>query len=120
MTPDQWQAQKCVGLSVLPIPNNWLLPPENTETEKKINLECEQWRHGVKPELFFGEIHADLTKDEINGALECRVHAENASQVNTAQIPIRIKIREISAYDLAKNRIEYLLAGMNKLISDEA
>jgi PIN domain len=28
---------KMVGLSVLPIPNNWLLPPENTETEKKIN-----------------------------------------------------------------------------------
>jgi hypothetical protein len=75
----------------------------------EFSLECEQWRHGVEPESFRGEIHFDTDGAEIAGALECRIHAENLSDLTTVVVPVRINVRRVRSYDAAKNLVDFLV-----------
>ncbi len=70
-------------------------------------LECTQWRHGADEEYFRSEIFVSYTDAEIEGALECVIHAENLSEPISAVLPVRIEVRNASvsvadrAWDLA-------------------
>jgi len=75
----------------------------------EFSLECEQWRHGVEPERFWGEIHFDADRDEIAGALECRIHAENLADVVMLVVPVRISVRRVRSYGAAKNLVDFLV-----------
>jgi hypothetical protein len=75
---------------------------------KSFSLECEQYRHGTKPEFFYGRVVFDNIKDKIEGMLECRVHAENLTEVVVKRIPIRINVRTESIYDKALALIDSL------------
>ena len=38
----------------------------------EFSLECQQWRHGIEPEVFVGNVYLDEGATEISGVLECR------------------------------------------------
>ena len=80
-------------------------PHRPTEPVSSLNLECEQWRHGVEQELFDGQIYFGTERDFIAGALECRIHAENLTDIALIRVPVRIQIRQADAYDPHRFRI---------------
>jgi hypothetical protein len=71
-------------------------------------LECEQWRHGVDPEAFHGEIHVSGTEEKISGSLEFRIHAENLSETASLRVPVRITYKQRSTIEQAKTLVEAL------------
>ena len=72
-------------------------------------LECEQWRHGDGEKLFHCEVHIPAEQDNVEGALICRIQADNLSNPISKTIPLRIKISHISAYDNACAMVDRLL-----------
>jgi hypothetical protein len=91
-------------------PNAFYYKPHRPEIPgAEFSLECEQWRHGVEPERFEGEIHFDADKEESAGALECRIHAENLSDPAMMIVPVRINVRRVRSYDMAKDRVDFLV-----------
>ena len=60
----------------------------------EFSVECKQWRHGVQPELFESQISFDRAADTVSGALECRVHAENASEQASKIVPVQINVND--------------------------
>ncbi len=95
-------------------PNAFYYKPQRPSSPApEFELECDLWRHGVGPESFAGQIHTEKREGSVAGALECWIHAENLSDPIVMRVPVRINIRHISAYDVAKNKVEYLLAGIH-------
>ena len=74
----------------------------------EFQFECHQWRHGLEPQLFDGEISFDDELDEVKGALECRIHAENLSDVVALTVPVKLNIKRASTYDRAKAMVDEL------------
>jgi len=73
------------------------------------SLECDQWRHSLGDEQFFGEIFFDReADDEVRGALACAIHAENLSDPVTKTVPVTITITRASTRDRAEALIEEL------------
>jgi hypothetical protein len=72
----------------------------------EFSLECKQWRHSVKPESFEGQISVSRDADEISGAVECTVHAGNASQPTTKLVPVKIKVKHVKASTMAAELVE--------------
>jgi PIN domain-containing protein len=94
-------------------PNAFYYKPKRPSTpSSEFELDCEQWRHGIDAEKFRGEIHVEEQGKDISGALEFWIHAENLTDPIMKRVPVRISIRQESAYYAAKNRVEYLLAGI--------
>lgn len=71
-------------------------------------LECEQWRHGIAEKCFEGEIFADSDQEEIQGAIECEIHAENLSSPAKKIVPVRITVKRESTRDYASNLVTKL------------
>lgn len=68
---------------------------------ESLSLECEQWRHGIAEKCFEGEIFAASDQDEIQGVIECKIHAENLSSPVKKIIPVRITVKSESTRDSA-------------------
>jgi hypothetical protein len=86
-------------------------PHRPLEPTLTFSLECEQWRHGVEPELFGVEIHFKKERDSLAGALECRIHAENLTDPAVMLVPIRIRILQKGVYDTAEALVQRLVGG---------
>mgnify|MGYP003641559489 CR=1 FL=1 len=73
-------------------------------------IECKQWRHGIKPEIITGEIllPSDVTGD-VAGALSLTVHAENLSANFSKAIPVRISVTRQESIKKAEECVEALL-----------
>ncbi len=71
-------------------------------------LECEQWRHGIAEKCFEGEIFAASDQEEIQGAIECEIHAENLSSPAKKIVPVRITVKRESTKDYAANLVAKL------------
>ena len=84
-------------------PNRPRVPVES------FRLECEQWRHGIAEKDFKGEIFADSDQEEIQGAIECEIHAENLSSPARKIVPVKIAVKRESTRDYAANLMEKLL-----------
>jgi hypothetical protein len=88
-------------------PNGFFYKPDRSMIPaSNFCVECQQWRHGVEPELFVGEIHFDETIDQISGALECRIHAENLSEIAAKQVPVRIHVTRPKLGEVAEKLID--------------
>ena len=74
------------------------------------SLECDQWRHSLDDEYFSGEIFLDQGTDEIRGALECLIHAENLSDPAIKTVPVKITITQASGRDHAEALVERLIS----------
>ncbi len=83
--------------------------PDRPQTPvKSFRLECEQWRHGIAEECFDGEIFVDSDQDEIQGALQCEIHAENLSAPTKRIIRVKIVVVRESTKDYASNLVTNL------------
>lgn len=69
------------------------------------SLECQQWRHGLEPESFFGQIHFAENVDRVSGAIECCIHAQNISTPLIETIPVSIRIRKGHILAIAEDLI---------------
>jgi hypothetical protein len=105
--------------SLLPIddrrdPNGFYYKPNRPSVPVgEFELECAQWRHAIDSEFFIGEIHIEMAEGQATGALECRIHAENLTDILVKRIPVTIEVVPTSAYEFAKNKVGFLLAGIN-------
>ena len=83
-------------------PNGFYYKPTRpTDPADSICLECDQWRHGTDTELFEGLLCFDITRAEIDGALECQIHAENLSSPVHLTVPVRIRTTKTSTKPVA-------------------
>lgn len=90
-------------------PNEFYYKPERvTSPTSEFSLECDQWRHGVRTELFSGQIHVDEDAKEVSGALECRIHAQNLSKSATKLIPVRIRVKHSKVLEFAEGLVSSL------------
>ena len=71
-------------------------------------LECAQWRHDNDAEPFIGEIHVPTERDAAEGLLVCRIQAANLSKSESCNIPVRIAITRVSAFESARGMVEAL------------
>ena len=70
-------------------------------------LECNQWRHGMEPELIEGCIK--LGRDEVGdfkGMIECSIHAENLTDAVHKLVPVRIRVLSTNAFPTAVKFID--------------
>jgi hypothetical protein len=79
----------------------------STTARDEIELTCENWRHGVEPEVFEFRI-VPKTRDKIAGAVACEIHAENLTEPVVMTLPVRIEHVERSTLDVAKSIINQL------------
>ena len=90
-------------------PNAFYYKPERpSRPAPEFSLECAQWRHGLNAETFAGNIHFPENADNIAGALECRIHAENMSETVTTQIPVRIRVKHEATLSAAEMLVDAL------------
>ena len=90
-------------------PNQFFYKPNRpSEPGESFTIECEQWRHGMAPEFFVGEIFFDANQKEIRGALRCEVHAENLSSPAKAQFPVSITVTRVTSYERARDLVQKL------------
>ena len=75
---------------------------------ESFSLECEQWRHGIDEEYFDGQIFFDHSTDEVHGAIECNIHAENLSTPVKKVVPVKIVVKRLSTIDYARILIKDL------------
>lgn len=71
-----------------------------------IELECEQWRHGVNPEEFDALVHFDLSMQSASGVIECRIHAENLVDAALVVVPVRVEVTEMSTHNRAMDLVQ--------------
>jgi hypothetical protein len=72
---------------------------------KKGALTCELWRHQTGEEHFNFEVL--FTKEgEVNGMVQCTVHAENLTKPEQARVTVIRTIKTLSIIDLLKAMIE--------------
>lgn len=75
---------------------------------ESFSLECEQWRHGIDEEYFDGQIFFDHSADEVRGAIECNIHAENLSTPGKKTVPVKITVKRVSTLEHARILIKNL------------
>ena len=93
-------------------PNEFYYKPMRSDVPvESFSLECEQWRHGIEAEIFECEICLGGNTQEVRGALECLVHAENLSNPVKKIIPVRGNPKLISARLCAEKLLEKLFRG---------
>ena len=90
-------------------PNKFYYKPRRSVVPvESFSIECEQWRHGTDGEYFEGEFCLDLNANEICGALECQIHAENLSAPAKKLISVRGTTKTVSICGRAERLIEDL------------
>ena len=72
------------------------------------SLECNNWRHDGEQEPFLGEVHLPGETLSGEGAITCRVQAENLSTPMTLTIPTTLKVRQLSLDEEAQALVEGL------------
>ena len=83
-------------------PNGFYYKPDRpTFQTDTVILECPQWRHSTGPEPFHVEIVFPSDSNEIDGATDVRVHAENLTTITSRCIPIQATRNEKSVFELA-------------------
>jgi hypothetical protein len=103
---DLWSPRR-FDLPTLRDPNEFYYKPVRPKLPVSVfNLECKQWRHGLEPTLFVGQVHVDGDADTVSGALECRIHAGNASKPTTTLVPVQIKTTRVESFVRARDLVE--------------
>ena len=95
--------------------NAFYYKPSRPDTPQNLYyLECKQWRHDDGEESFHVEIHVSDKQNNVEGVLVCRIQADNLSISVSKNIPIRIKIAHVSAYQNACVMVDTLFNTSDK------
>ncbi len=90
-------------------PNGFYYKPQRPSAPgEDFSLECQQWRHGLEPESFLGQIHFAENVNQVSGAIECWIHAENISAPLIKTIPVSIRIRKGDILAIAEDLISQM------------
>lgn len=90
-------------------PNAFYWKPQRpVMPQTSFSLECEQWRHGIDTEFFDGEIYFADDVKAVSGALECRIQAENLSNIARKRVPVRIEVKRVSIIKRADKLVDWL------------
>lgn len=90
-------------------PNAFYYKPDRPSMpQNSFALECAQWRHGNEAEPFNGKILVPTDQDEAKGLLVCRIEAGNLSKSASSQIPVRISMAHVRAFESARSMVEAL------------
>ena len=90
-------------------PNKFYYKPHRPRTpQDTFCLECDRWRHEDGEEGFESEFHLPADLDTVEGALICRIQAENLSKSAFKLIPVRITTALVSTFDRASAAVEAL------------
>ena len=82
--------------------------PENAGAG--FSLQCRQWRHNIGEEQFIGELFFDRDAGDVEGSLECEIHAENLANPVKEAIRVRIHVRPVSARESSDKLVAELIA----------
>ena len=97
-------------------PNSFYYKPSRpTEPVESYSLECEQWRHGIGDQFFDVEICVDGGVDDVSGAIEYVIYAENLSTPCRKLVPVKIKVERESTKDCASRLVLKLLRSQHSL-----
>jgi len=90
--------------------NTFYYKPERPlEPQASFSLECAQWRHGYDgAECFYGQVRFSERDQKLEGALECRIHAENLSDSVVVRVPVRIDVSRVSVLERAELLLQKL------------
>ena len=106
---DKIQLPSPNALSTRHDPNAFYYKPHRpARPSVSFSLECDQWRHGGE-ERINGKIHVPIDKNQIKGALVCRIQAGNLSKPESKTVPVRIGLTRISTFDSAQSMLETLV-----------
>lgn len=78
-----------------------------TKAHERLELDCELWRHGLKPETFTARLNLSRS-DKGRGAIEFRIHASNLSQPVCETIPVELTTKHLSTFEYARDLIQRL------------
>lgn len=96
-------------------PDGFYYKPERPDgAVQSFTLECEQWRHGTEEEVFEAEIWVEGKREDISGAIELEIHAENLSRPTRRIWPVRICVTRSSIRDYAFGLVRRLSSPENE------
>lgn len=92
-------------------PNQFYYKPHRSaEPSNAFSLECAQWRHGMGAEIFEGHLCITQNIEEIDGSLECIIHAENLSTPEHKIVPVKSKFRRLDTVAVARKMVDDLVS----------
>ena len=65
-------------------------------------LECEQWRHQAGTEHVRGEVFLGMGGEDIKGAVECVIHADNLPAPVRVVAAVRVAVEPLTTFDRAR------------------
>ena len=87
-------------------PNDFYYKPERSKKPMDAyELECEQWRHNSGALGFEIQMIVDNVDQQIRGAVEIEIHAENLTHPATKIIPIRFDVKSVNLEDHVRKMI---------------
>lgn len=84
-------------------------PIKPFEPARILTYKCDQWRHGGEPEYFRGIVYCKDNDENVSGAIELNIHAENLVEVVEKIIGVEIKVDKESAFKKAEEIIQNLI-----------
>ena len=88
-------------------PNTFYYAPEFPhDPAHSFSLECKQWRHLAGDTYFEAEVLVGHGSEEVQGEVECTIHAENLSNPVRASIPLRVAVEQLSTLAVARSLVE--------------
>ena len=86
-------------------PNAWYYKPLPIEPTEVVRLSCDQWRHGLGEQDFPLEIRPTSSSSEINGMIECVIHAENLSTPARKKIAVKVAVLKENTREYASRQL---------------
>ena len=110
MSPEDFELPDLTGrFNFQRDPNKFYYKPEYaTEPEASFSLECAQWRHAMDAEIFECQLFYPRDSQNVSGALECLIQAENLSTPIKKTVPVRGRIEFVNIREHAENLIKNL------------
>ena len=91
-------------------PNKFYYKPEWSRTpSQSFSLECEQWRHGMAAEVFEGDLWVEPGTEEVRGALEFEIHAENLHRPAKRVVQVRAQAKPFDVDVFAREMIRDMM-----------
>lgn len=88
-------------------PNTFYYAPEFPhDPAHSFSLECKQWRHLAGATYFEAEVLVGHDSEDVQGEVECTIHAENLSNPVRASIPLRVAVEQLSTLAVARSLVE--------------
>ncbi|EGZ1048750.1 DNA-binding protein, partial [Escherichia coli] len=94
--------------------NDFYYKEKRNEPVQVVSLECEEWRHQVKEEIFPLFVYTANKPKKVNGAIEVRVDANNLTNPVIKTFKLKITIEEHSAFSTITEMVQTYIQEQKK------